>query len=146
MHLILVIRLQILLLVIESLHVLRNFSVLLGRSNYIFFELRRKSLNLLYIYVVVRIVVVVSNLVPLVEYVVLLFLWILVAQNLPVSNLTWQNFLVSKLLVIGLNDESISWRLGLESWTRGIQAIAAMNRAVVIVIEYTHLVPYVIVQ
>ena len=71
----------------------------------------------------------------------LLLLLIVSAHNLLVSNLTWQSFLVHKLLIIGLNDNKpITWSSRLESWTRRVQPIAAMDRVVVVIVENTHLV------
>jgi hypothetical protein len=70
----------------------------------------------------------------------LLLLLIVSAHNLLVSNLTWQSFLVHKLLIIGLNDKPITWSSRLESWTRRVQPIAAMDRVVVVIVENTHLV------
>ena len=70
----------------------------------------------------------------------LLLLLIVSAHNLLVSNLTWQSFLVHKLLIIGLNDKPIAWSSRLKSWTRRVQPIAAMDRVVVVIVENTHLV------
>ena len=70
----------------------------------------------------------------------LLLLLIVSAHNLLVSNLTWQSFLVHKLLIIGLDDKPITWSSRLKSWTRRVQPIAAMDRVVVVIVENTHLV------
>ena len=123
MHLIVVIvRLEILLLVIKSLHILRVLSVFIWWCNHVFFNLRRKSLNLFYIYVVIRVIIVVPKVIPFVKHVVLILLRILISHYLLVRYLTRQHLLVHthKFLIIGLNHKSFSWCCRLESRTRGV--------------------------
>ena len=119
MDLIVVILLEILLLVIKSLHVLRVLPIFLWGCDDVLFKLRRESLNLFYIYVVVRIIIVVPEIIPFVKYVVLVLLRILVAHYLLVRYLTRQHFLVHthKFLIIGLDHKSFSWCCQLESRT-----------------------------
>ena len=76
----------------------------------------------------------------------LLLLLVLVAHYLLVINLTWQSFLVAKLLIIGLNDEPITWSGWLESWTRRVQPVTALDRVVAIIVKNTHLVAQVFIQ
>jgi hypothetical protein len=87
----LVVRLEELLLLIQSLHVLRGVHVLLRGLNHIFFELRRKlAMILFYINVVVRKIVVVVQ-TPLVEDIELFLLLGLTVDNLLFGDLSWQD-------------------------------------------------------
>jgi hypothetical protein len=139
----LVILLKVLLLVIKSLHILRVLPVFLGRSNHVFFELRRKPLNLFYICVVIQVIVVIRNMVPFVKNVMLLFLRILVIHDLLAGNLfSWEHLLIQprKFLIIGLNHESVCRSRWLQGGTRRVQTVSTLYRSVIAVVENTHLI------
>ena len=123
--------LEKLLLFVKLLQVSGSVLIVLPRGcNHIFFKLRRKlSLNLFYIYGVIRVIIVVAD--PLVEYVELLFLRILAFENLLLIYLNRQNFRSRShphiVLVICLNYKALARCSGLKSRARRIKAISTVD-------------------
>jgi hypothetical protein len=118
-----------LLLFVKSLQVSGTvLDVITWGCDHILFELRRKlSLNLFYIYGVIRVIVVVAD--PLVEHVELLFLRILALQNLLVIYLDRDSLRSHPgiFFIIGLNYKSLARCRGLKSRARRIKAISTVD-------------------